>query len=102
VDPETNRVLKMTAITSGIPASWALTSFSQEVDYGFAEIGGQQFFLPLHAQTTATMQDQSQTRNEMEFGNYRKFTSDAILKLSLSLGGLRINKRWMTGFRNTR
>jgi hypothetical protein len=80
VDPETNRVLKMTAITSGIPASWALTSFSQEVDYGFAEIGGQQFFLPLRAQTTATMQDRSQTRNEMEFGNYRKFTSDAILK----------------------
>ena len=80
VDRETNRVLKITAVTSGIPASGPLTSFSQEVDYGFAEIGGQQFFLPLHAQANATMQDGSQTRNEMEFGNYRKFSSEATLQ----------------------
>jgi hypothetical protein len=80
VDRETNRVLKITAVPSGIPTNWALTSFSQELDYGFAEIGGQQFFLPLHAQTNATMQDGSQTRNEMEFGNYRKFSSEATLK----------------------
>lgn len=80
VDRETNHVLKLTAVTSGFPASWPLTSFSQEVDYGFAEIGGQQLFLPLHAQARATMQDGSQTRNEMEFCHYRKFASDAILK----------------------
>jgi hypothetical protein len=80
VDRETNRVLKITAVTSGIPASWALTSFSQEVDYGFAEISGEKFFLPLHAQANATMQDGSQTRNEMEFGNYRKFSSEATLQ----------------------
>ena len=81
VDRETNRVLKITAVTSGIPASWPLISFSQEVDYGFAEISGQQFFLPRSMRrANATMQDGSQTRNEMEFGNYRKFNSEATLQ----------------------
>jgi hypothetical protein len=80
VDRETNRVLKLSAVTSGFPASWRLTSFSQEIDYGFAKIGGQQFFLPLHAQTKGTMQDGSEVRNMMDFGNFRKFSSEATLR----------------------
>jgi hypothetical protein len=80
VDRETNRVLKITAVPSGIPASWPITAASQELDYGFAEISGQKFFLPLHAQLNITTQDGSQARNEIEFGNYRKFTTEATLK----------------------
>jgi hypothetical protein len=80
VDRETNRVLKITASPSGIPANWPITAASQELDYGFAEIGGQPFFLPLHAQLNVTMQDGSHARNEKEFGNYRKFTTEATLK----------------------
>ena len=78
VDRETNRVLKITAIASGLPANWP--SFSQEVESGFVEIGGQGLFLPLHAQTDATTQDGNQFRNELEFGNYRKFSSEATLQ----------------------
>jgi hypothetical protein len=73
VDRETNRVLKVTAVPSGIPSDWQITAGSEELDYGFAEISGEKFFLPLHAQLNATIQDGSQTRNEMEFGKYRKF-----------------------------
>ena len=80
VDRETNRVLKITAVPFGIPANWPVTAVSSELDYGFAEISGQKFFLPLHAQLNVTMQDGSQTRNEMEFGNYRKFSSEATLQ----------------------
>jgi hypothetical protein len=79
VDRETNRVLKITAAAS-LPANWPATSFLQEIDYGFAEIGGQEFFLPLHAQTNVTIQDGSQARNEIEFGDYRKFSSEATLQ----------------------
>jgi hypothetical protein len=77
VDRETSRVLKITAAPSGIPANWLITAGSEELDYGFAEISGQRFFLPLHAQLNVTMQDGSQTRNEMEFGDDRKFSSEA-------------------------
>jgi len=80
VDRETNRVLKITAVASGIPANWPMTAFSQEVESGLAEISGQKFFLPLHAQADATTQDGNQTRNELEFGNYRKFSSEATLQ----------------------
>jgi hypothetical protein len=62
VDRETNRVLKITAVASGIPSNWPATSFSQDLDYGFAEISGQKFFLPLHAQLNVTMQDGNQTQ----------------------------------------
>jgi len=80
VDRETSRVLKITAVPSGIPANWPVTAISSELDYDFAEISGQKFFLPLDAALNATMQDGSQTRNEMEFGNYRKFSSEATIQ----------------------
>ena len=79
VDRETNRVLKITAVPYGIPQNWPITAASEELDYGFAEISGNIFFLPLYAQLDATIQDGTQTRNEMEFGNYRKFSSEATL-----------------------
>jgi hypothetical protein len=80
VDLETNRVLKITGVMSGIPANWPVTAVSEELDYGFAEISGQPFFLPLHAQLDVTFQDGNQSRNEMDFGNYRKFSSEATLQ----------------------
>ena len=79
VDRETNRVLRSTFVGSGIPAKFPITALSEEIDFGFAEISGQQVFLPLQAQLNATT-DGRQTRNEIEFGDYRKFSSDAILK----------------------
>lgn len=80
VDRETNHVLKITAVPSGLPRNWQITAASEELDYGFAEISGQKFFIPLHARLNVTLQDQSQTRNEIEFGYYRRFSSEAILK----------------------
>ena len=80
VDRETNRVLKITIAASGIPANFPITALSEELDYGFAEISGQNFFLPLRAHLNITFRDGNQTRNEMEFGNYRKFSSEATLK----------------------
>jgi hypothetical protein len=80
VDRETDRVLKITAVPTGIPSDWPITAASEELDYGFAEISGEKFFLPLHALLNVTIQDGTQTRNEMEFGNYRKFSSEATLQ----------------------
>jgi hypothetical protein len=41
---------------------------------------GQRFLRPLCAQLNLTMRDGSRARNIMDFGNYRKFTSEATLK----------------------
>jgi hypothetical protein len=80
VDHETRNVMRITHAPSGIPASWPFTVIMNDLDYGFAEIGGQQFLLPLRAELNVAMRNGSQLRNVMDFGNYRKFSSEAILK----------------------
>jgi hypothetical protein len=80
VDRENNRVMRITYAPSGIPADWPVTEVSSELDYGFARINAQEFLLPLHAELTVTMKDGGQDRNEMDFGNYRKFSTEATLK----------------------
>lgn len=75
VDRETNRVLKITAAPSGIPANWGIAAASEEID-----ITGRKFFLPLHAQLNAAIQDGSQPPNGREFGNYRKFSGETTLQ----------------------
>jgi len=80
LDRETSRVMRITAAASGLPADWAITAFSQEQDYGFAEISGQKFWLPVHGDVSVTTRDGSRYRNEIEFGNYRKFSSETTLQ----------------------
>lgn len=80
VDRETSRVMRITAAASGLPADWAITAFSQEQDYGFAEISGQKFWLPVHGDLSITTRDGSRYRNELEFGNYRRFSSETTLQ----------------------
>ena len=80
VDRETNRVMRITYAPSAIPSDWPITGLSSELDYGLASIGEQQVFLPLHAQLIVTGRIGYQSRNVMDFGNYRKFSAEATLK----------------------
>jgi hypothetical protein len=80
LDLETGRVTRLTAAASGLPANWAITSFTQEEDFGFAEMSGQKFWLPVRAQLNVTGRDGSHYRNELEFGNYRRFSSETTLQ----------------------
>ena len=80
VDRETRQVMRITHSPSGVPARFPFAGISSELDYGFAEIGGQKFLLPLHAELNVTLRDGSQVRNVMDFDNYRKFTIEATLK----------------------
>jgi hypothetical protein len=41
-------------------------------------IRNQQFFLPRHAELILTARNGRQARNVMDFGNYRKFSAEAI------------------------
>jgi hypothetical protein len=64
----------------GIPADWPLAAMWSDLDYGFAEIGGQRFLLPLHAALNLRWRNGGQARNTTDFHNYRKFTTEATLK----------------------
>jgi hypothetical protein len=79
IDKETHRVLRVAYRPDAIPADWSLASLSSELSYGYAEINGQRFLLPLHAEMLVGMKDGTQLRNVMDFATYRKFSSDLIL-----------------------
>jgi hypothetical protein len=83
VDRETNQVMRLTHAIEDIPANWPVVGIPSELDYGFGDVGGQKFLLPLRAEMRVLLRNGNKTRNVMEFGNYRKFSSEATLKFEL-------------------
>jgi hypothetical protein len=75
VERGTHRVLRITFSPDG-----TLTALNSELDYGFADIAGQNFLLPLHAEAVVHLKDGTQYRNVTDYSNYRKFSSKATLK----------------------
>ena len=79
VDGETSQVMRITHAAEAIPADFPVAGTPASLDYGFAEIGGRTFLLPLQAELVVLMRDGSRNRNLIEFGNYRKFSSETTL-----------------------
>ena len=79
VDRETNQTMRLTDMAEGIPANWPLRATPSDLDYAYAEIGGQKFLLPLKSEMRWIMRDGSEYRNVKEFGDYRKFSSEATI-----------------------
>lgn len=75
VDRETHRVMRITFSPDG-----SLAALNSELDYGFADIAGQNFLLPLHVEAVVHLKDGTQFRNVTDYSNYRKFSGNATLK----------------------
>ena len=82
VDRETNRVVRIYAEADGIPADFPVTNVTMLVDYDFVDVGGHPFLLPLRALVRMGT-NRIQTRNEVAFTGYRKFTSDTNITFDL-------------------
>ena len=78
VDQATNRVLRILALADDIPADFPVTNVSDLVDYDFVDIAGTPFLLPIRALVRMGT-TRVQTKNELAFEKYRKFTSDATI-----------------------
>jgi hypothetical protein len=77
IDRETNMVLRLTSIAD-IPASFPMQESVTELDYDYIEVGGREFLLPLRAEVR--MQSfRLHTKNEVDFREYRKFSSEATI-----------------------
>ena len=78
LDVETGEVLHLTYVADHIPkeliVNYALTS----VDYDLADVGGRDYLLPVRSETEMHS-SQLSLRNEMEFREYRKFSSDSTI-----------------------
>jgi len=73
-----HRVLRLRIEGDNFPPDFPIVRSPSVLDYQEAEIAGQRFLLPSRAVArVVTLKDQN--RNVMEFGEYRKFTSDTSI-----------------------
>jgi hypothetical protein len=78
VDRDTARTIRIVAEADNIPSDFPVESAVTTLDYDFSDIGGRQFLLPLRADVRMRTPG-LETRNEVEFNSYKKFTSDATI-----------------------
>ena len=85
VDRDTNRVVRVYAEADGIPEDFPVTNVSTLLDYDFVDVSGRQFLLPLRALVRMGT-SRVQTRNEVAFAGYRKFSSDTNITFDVKDG----------------
>jgi hypothetical protein len=85
VDRDSSRVVRIYAEADGIPPDFPVTNVSTLLDYDFVDVGGRQFLLPLSALVRMGT-SRVQTRNEVSFSGYRKFTSDTNITFDVKDG----------------
>jgi hypothetical protein len=74
IDPESARVLRIEMSSRRLPANYDIDKVEMTVDYGWVDIAGTQYLLPVRSENLACFRGTfTCTRNEIEFRNYRKF-----------------------------
>ena len=76
IDAESGEVLHFTYQADHIPKILELDYSTSSVDYDLAAVGGRDYLLPMHAETIMRSGSMAMW-NEVEFKEYRKFSSDS-------------------------
>ena len=83
VDVRNREVLKVSLNTLQLPSNFPISYAETTTEYGYGSIAGiqgKQFLLPLGAELIMReTRQRTSSRNEIEFRNFRKFTSDVKL-----------------------
>ena len=71
-------IVRIVSEADTIPEKFPVRNSATSLDYGFADVGGRRYLLPLRAEVrmgTSSMQ----TRNEVEFHSYKKFGAESSI-----------------------
>lgn len=80
LDEETARPLRIEMEAIGLPHEFPLDKVEMMVEYSFVPIGSEQHLLPTQSENLACWRTKRHcVRNRIEFGDYRKFTSESQL-----------------------
>jgi len=79
VVPQTNEIVRVTLEAENVPPSFPVKMAQTILDYGYADLSGQPFLLPLKGQTLMAADDYV-SRNDTEFRLYRKYSAESVLK----------------------
>ena len=83
VDKDLHIVMRATVEAQDMPATFPIKLAQTTLDYGFADISGHEFLLPLKSRTDMSA-DNVLTRNEIEFRFYRKYSAEAEIKYDIT------------------
>jgi hypothetical protein len=79
IDKETHEVVRVTLEAEGLPPGFPVKSAQMVMDYGYQDLSGRQFLLPLKARTIMYGDDML-SRNDEEFRLYRKYSAESEIK----------------------
>jgi hypothetical protein len=77
IDRQTGDILRLTQVAD-LPASFPIRNSVRTLDYAFSDVGGARYLLPLRA-VTELGTTAVQTRNEVDFRDYRRFSADSSI-----------------------
>lgn len=82
IDREDGRVIRLESTATEIPAGFRISAASRDIDYGWVEIGGENFLLPTTSDVRLTFRQGDkmfESRNLIRFKDYQKFGTEVIL-----------------------
>jgi hypothetical protein len=79
VDRKTHLILRLSLEATDIPASFPVQEASEKLDYGYQNLSGHEFLLPLKAQVYMR-HNRERNRNDIEFRLYQKYSADAVIQ----------------------
>jgi hypothetical protein len=79
LDRETKEVLRVSLETVDIPADFRVRVANDRLDYAYQDISGRRFLLPFQAVIQLDDSRRFQTKNEVDFFSYKKFSADTVL-----------------------
>jgi hypothetical protein len=78
-DNTTHQILRVTLESVNIPSDFRVRVAKSILDYDYQTISDQKFLLPMKLTTRLDDNRHYQSRNDVEFRNYRKFSADTVL-----------------------
>jgi hypothetical protein len=79
VDHDSGQVVRIVVRGDHFPPDFPVQRSSSVLDYDFIDVGGRQFLLPLRADVRMVIPTKMQTRNLVEFEDYRKFSTETTI-----------------------
>ena len=78
LDEAGGRILRIEMISRKLPSDYPMSAVEMTVDYGLVRIAGNEHILPVRAENLACKRYSLYcSRNEIEFRNYRRFTTES-------------------------
>ncbi|MBV9746959.1 MAG: hypothetical protein JO099_24620, partial [Acidobacteriia bacterium] len=83
VDQETKQVLRISLEAVDLPSSFPVKQASDQLDYDYQDVGGQQFLLPLKNKVLISGGDVL-TRNDNEYHLYHKYSAESAIQFDVT------------------